>query len=367
AAAPRGAPRHRALRRTAARRPGAAQRQREPVPAVAGGRRRRRCGRGGCREVAEPLPRPRAHRAARGARGLPRHRRRSRDRSWAGVGGQRVERGDAPPAPGLWRAGPDRTVVRADVLDVPRVRPRHGHHLGRGAPRGRLHPRHCARRRPRQGGAAERRAAALPEQPDRDRAAARHRGGALRVDAGGARDRRRRRGVRRVPAGRDAERARAPPRDPEPRRDPDDEQGLRRRRPPAGLPGREPRGLRRAARRPAALPPVRSHPGRRARGAAARRRAAGPGGGPPRGARPHGQLAPRDRAHRRRQRRELLSLRHGPGPPCGLAGPGRPRGADPGDRPRRLAPRLDRHAGGDGGVPDRAARRPGHPRERNRV
>ena len=38
-------------------------------------------------------------------------------------------------------------------------------------------------------------------------------------------------------------------------------------------------------------------------------------------------------------------------PARGLAGPARPRRADPGDWPGRLAAGVDRHAGGDGGVP----------------
>ncbi len=114
-----GAARHRALRRPAARRAGPAQRQREPLPALRGrgGRHRARRRRGGARP--EPLPRPRVQRAPRGAGGLPRARR----RRGAGLGGQRLQRGDAPPAPGLRWPGPDRAELRPDVLDVSRSTP----------------------------------------------------------------------------------------------------------------------------------------------------------------------------------------------------------------------------------------------------
>ena len=61
---------------------------------------------------------------------------------------------------------------------------------------------------------------------------------------------------------------------PAPDRHPHDEQGVRARRRPAGLPGRRARRRRRAAHRPAALPPVRGLAGGRAGRARARRRAA---------------------------------------------------------------------------------------------
>ena len=118
--------------------PGAAQRQREPLPAV-GGRRRRRRGGGRARDGdAQPLPRPRRARAARRPGRLPRRTASSRA---AGVGGQRLQRGDAAAAAGLRRPGPHRAGLRADVLDVPRVRPRHRHRLGRRARDGRLRAR----------------------------------------------------------------------------------------------------------------------------------------------------------------------------------------------------------------------------------
>ncbi len=119
---------------------------------------------------AEPLPRPRARRAAHarwpatsGTRGHAR----------AGVGGQRLQRGDAAAAPGLRRAGADGGELRADLLDVPRVRPRHPHPLGRRTPRERLQPRPRRGARPCRGGAALGGAAALAQQPDRHGAAAR--------------------------------------------------------------------------------------------------------------------------------------------------------------------------------------------------
>ncbi len=48
----------------------------------------------------------------------------------AGVGGQRLQRGHAAAAAGLRRPRPGGGVVRADVLDVPRVRPRRDDRLG---------------------------------------------------------------------------------------------------------------------------------------------------------------------------------------------------------------------------------------------
>ena len=59
----------------------------------------------------------------------------------AGVGGQRLQRGHAAAPAGVRRSRPHGGVVRADVLDVSRVRPRHDDRLGRRPPRGRLHPR----------------------------------------------------------------------------------------------------------------------------------------------------------------------------------------------------------------------------------
>ena len=57
------------------------------------------------------------------------------------MGGQRLQRGHAPAAPGLRRPGPDGAELRADVLDVSGVRPRHQHRVGGGPPRGGLLPR----------------------------------------------------------------------------------------------------------------------------------------------------------------------------------------------------------------------------------
>ena len=60
------------------------------------------------------------------ARGVPRPRRHRRP----GVGGERLQRGDAPAAAGLRRPGPDGAELRADVLDVSGVRPRHDDRAG---------------------------------------------------------------------------------------------------------------------------------------------------------------------------------------------------------------------------------------------
>ena len=207
AAAPRGAARRRAVRRTAAARAGRAERQREPLPALAGGRRRHRGRRRRGGGDAEPLPRPRVHRAAQGPGRLPRAGGRRQPRPRAGLGRQRLQRGDAAAAAGLRRPRPHGGVVRPDVLDVSGVRPRRDDHLRRRPPPRRL------RLRPRRGGARRRaapalgRAAALAQQPDRHRAAARRDRRAVRD--GAQRDRRHRRGLRRVPPRRHAVGARA--------------------------------------------------------------------------------------------------------------------------------------------------------------
>ena len=148
ASAARRAARHRAVRRAAARRAGAAQRQREPYPpsAEAASPTSRAAVAAAARD-AEPLPRPRVHRAARRRWPATSRRRRVAARARAGVGGQRLQRGDAAAAAGLRRAGPHGARLRADVLDVPGVRPRHRHRLGGRPPRGRLHAR--PRRSPR--------------------------------------------------------------------------------------------------------------------------------------------------------------------------------------------------------------------------
>ena len=202
--AARGAAGHRAVRRAAARRARPAQRQREPLRA-----RRRRSSptspppSAAAAGDAQPLPRPRVHRAARGAGGVPR-------RDTAGVTPEQVwaANGSNEVMLQLLQAfgGPGRTALslRADVLDVSRVRPRHDHRVGRRPPRERLLPR--PRPRPRAGRASSGRRVVLlpsPEQPDRHRAAAR---GGRRRCARPAGDglRRRRRGVRRVPPRRHA-------------------------------------------------------------------------------------------------------------------------------------------------------------------
>ena len=62
-------------------------------------------------------------------------------------------------------------------------------------------------------------------------------------------------------------------------------------------------------------------------------------------------LAARRRAAGRRLRRQLRAVRPVRRPARRLAGPARPRGADPGNWPGRLAAGVHRHARGDGGVP----------------
>ena len=71
----------------------------------------------------------------------------------------------------------------------------------------------------------------------------------------------------------------------------------------------------------------------------------------------HGRLAARAGAPGRRLRRQLRVVRDLRGPPRCLAGAARPRRADPGDRARRVAAGLDRHRGRDGGVQGRTDRR----------
>ena len=133
-----------------------------------------------------------------------------------------------------------------------------------------------------------------------------------------------------------------------------------------------PGDLRRAPRGAAALPPVGGHPGGRAGGAAPRRRAARPGR---RRCAPSGtrtvDLAARAGARRSPTRDANFVLfgafadRHAVWQ--GLLDRGR---ADPRGRPRRLAAGVDRHARGDGGVqggPDwTRARREGAPDEPHR-
>ena len=80
--------------------------------------------------------------------------------------------------------GADGGQLRADVLDVPGVRARHRHPLGRGTSRGRLRARPGRRPRARAARAAQRGAAAVAEQPDGHRAAARHRRGPVRGGCG---------------------------------------------------------------------------------------------------------------------------------------------------------------------------------------
>ena len=192
---------------------------------------------------AEPLPRPRVHRAARCARGVPRPRRCTADQVWAANGSNEVmlQLLQAFGGPGRMALSfaPTYSMYPEYARDtVDRV--------GRRAPRDRLRARPRPRARPGQGAAAERGAAAAPEQPDRHRAAARRGHRALR--GGRRRDRRRRRGVRRVPPGRHAERAGAAAAAPQPGGHPHDEQGVRAGRRPGRLPRRgRPRSATRSA------------------------------------------------------------------------------------------------------------------------
>ena len=169
-----------------------------------------------------------------------------------------------------------------------------------------------------------------------------------------------RRGVRRVPPRRDAQRPRAAAAAPQPGRHPHHEQGLRARGRPAGLPRGRAGDLRRAPGRPAALPPVRGDPGRGPRGAAARARAARQGRRPPCRTGRLRRLAARAGAEGRGQRRQLRAVRELRRPARRLAGSAGPRGADPRDRPRRLAAGLHRHACGDGNIQEGTDRGAGH-------
>ena len=123
------------LRGAAARRRGAAEHQREPLPAAAGaGRRRHRRGARDRRRAA-PLPGPRRRRAARRPRRLPHRRHRRAADDGEPVGGQRVQRDPPAGAAGVRRAGPGRGRVRAVVLDAPDHRRRHPHRMA-ARPRG---------------------------------------------------------------------------------------------------------------------------------------------------------------------------------------------------------------------------------------
>ena len=155
--------------------------------------------------------------------------------------------------------GPGRTALSfAPTYSMyPGVRPRHRHRLGRRAPRGRLHPR--PRRAPatlvaRAAAAAScccRRRTTRPAPRCRPRPSRRC---ARRPDDGGVRGRRR--GVRRVPPRRHAERAGAAAAHRNLVGHPHHEQGVRARRRPARLPRGGAGDLRRDPRRPAALPPL---------------------------------------------------------------------------------------------------------------
>ena len=306
----------------------------------------------------------RDRRAARRPRRLPRARRRRPSRCGRPTAPTRsccscCRRSAGPGAAG---AG-----LRADVLDVSRVRPRHPHRAGStGHRRGRLHPRPRprARRWSRSTGRTScccRRRTTRPAPRCRSRPS-RALCEALRDGHG-----RRRRGVR-------ASSARAGT--------PSALELLPRHRSLVvtrtmskafalagarlGYLAADPAIVRRAAARPAAVPPVRGHPGGRAGGAAARRRAARPRSTTLRAERDRTVAWLRERGLAgRRLRRQLRAVRDVRRPACGLAGPARPGRADPRDRARRLAAGVGRHAGRDGSVPGGTCRRDGRGDERS--
>ena len=164
-AAARGPARQIALRRTATGRSGAAQHQREPAPADAGTRRRRRGLGPRRRSGAAPLSRPRrggaAHRPGRVPDGADRRRGRRRKP----LGRQRFQRDPAAAAAGVRRSGPQRDRVRAVVFDAPDHRRRHPDRMAGGQPRRRLQPRRRCGRRRYQGAPPRRGVRRQPEQP----------------------------------------------------------------------------------------------------------------------------------------------------------------------------------------------------------
>ena len=298
-AAPPRAARDRAVRRAAARRARPAQRQREPLRAVA--------------TSASPTSRPRSAEAARTlnrypdrefvelrtalaaylSRDVP-----GRHHPGAGVGGQRVQRGDAAAAAGVRRPGPHGAELRADVLDVSGVRPRHRHRLGRRAPRGRLLAR--PRPRPRAGRGASGPPSCCCRAPTtrpaprcrrrRSPPCARPSGDGVVVVVDEAYGEFRRAGMpsalELLPAHRNLVVTRTM------------SKAFALAGAAARLPRRRPGDLRRDPGRAAALPPVRGHPGGRAGGAAARSRAARQGRRAARRARQDGGLAARPGATR---------------------------------------------------------------------
>ena len=197
-----------------------------------------------------------------------------------------------------------------------------------------------------------------PNNPTGDRAPAGRDRGGLR---GRARHGRGGRGLRRVRQGRRGHGADAAAALPAPGGHPDDVQGLRAGRRADRVPRRGTAGDRRAAARPAALPPVGADPGHGAGGAGARRRdLLATVDRPPRRARQPGGLAARARAGRRGLGRQLRPVRRVRRLPRGLAGPAGPRRARARNRAARLAAGEHRHPGRDDGVPrrpDRGARR----------
>ena len=163
-------------------------------------------------------------------------------------------------------------------------------------------------------------------------------------------DRRRRRGVRRVPAHRHPERARAAARAPQPGGHPHDEQGVRAAGLRLGYLAADPAicDAIRVVRLPYHLSAV-----TQAAALAALRHA------PELLGKVDELRAERDAtvdwlrgagSAGRRLRRQLRVVRDLRGPSCCLAGAARPGRADPRDRPRRVAAGVDRHRGRDDGV-----------------
>ncbi|CAA9380897.1 MAG: Histidinol-phosphate aminotransferase, partial [uncultured Nocardioidaceae bacterium] len=348
-----GAARRRTVRRTAARRAGAAQHQREPLRSQRrGGSRHGECRRAG-RSRPAPLSRPRGPGVARRPCRLPVGRRRSESGQRVAVGRQRVQRGDAAADARLRRPGTHRAVVRSDVLDVSGVRPKLLHPVGHRTPGRRLRARPGRRAGADRRGGAVAGAAHLAQQPDRHAPPVRsHRGRPGRRSGDG----RHRRGLCGVPSSGRAQCGLTAGRPPPAGGHAHHEQGLRAGRRTARVRSGAPRRDRRATSRAAAVPPLGGDPGGRPGRPGARRRAARAGGTAARHPRPAGARPARARTRRGRLRRQLRAVRDLPGPARHLAGPARARRARARDRTAGVATGLGRHAGRDHRVPRGAAK-----------
>ena len=247
------------------------------------------------------------------------------------MGRQRLQRGALAHRAGLRRPRPGRARLHAELLDAPHHQRDARHHMGRRAPICRNRSR-CLRPDRRVGRAAGPgarpvdRVPLLAQQPDRHGAAVR--GHRCRARGGPERCRRRRRGVRRVRPTGHAVSTDAARRAPQARRDAHHEQGVRLRRRSPRLPRGGPRARRRAAPRPAALPPEQPDADDRPHRPRARRRHARHGRGHQAPARPDRRPSRRARCAPRRQRQQLRPLRRPPRREGHVGGParrGRPR------------------------------------------